>query len=428
MSKKENVNNQTVKGITLFSAFLTLFSSLSFSLPSHVKKAEAWEVITYDKTLYVDLSLSFEQDNLTEGYAFQYEDPNKEVVKVPLAYIDNGIFQTSEEIPLFNGSSPNRFGIYQEDNGTLVIDSWFSDWSPLLKDNYNYVCLDLDSSSEEAVGFGYYGNKIKDNLDATAATQRVWLRNENQAFYDLDPWGFSYQNVVYYEYGEDDYGYTIMAKTTTTFDNRNYYYVDIPKEVRNISFLRMPSNESHNFIIDSEAPIVMATYGLCYEANPMIDMDWNEINTVNVSDADAYLLGKVVEAYLTYGKEASNGADSTTISNLFNTWFKNKSASSEDLKNVKILDYGGDAYINGEYNPSVPKSGTYSVNEKWNAICSKAGIDPKTGEKRSFSIDFSFFGNKTFLSFLVIFLFGLLGIGTWLFMVLRRRRLRTKES
>ena len=111
MNKKGTINNQTIKGITLFSVLLTLVSSLSFSLSSHVKKAEAWEVITYDKTLYVDLSLSLEQDNLTEGYAFQYEDPNKEVVKVPLAYIDNGIFQTSEEIPLFNGSFPNRFGI-----------------------------------------------------------------------------------------------------------------------------------------------------------------------------------------------------------------------------------------------------------------------------------------------------------------------------
>ena len=427
MNKKGTTNNQTIKGITLFSALLTLVSSLSFSLSS-IKNIKAWEVITYDKTIYVDLSLNLEQDETTEGCAFQYEDPDKEVVKVPLAYLDNGIFQTSEEIPLFNGSSPNRFGIYQEDNGTLVQDLWFSDWSPLLKDNYNYVCLDLDSSNEEAVCFGYYGHKIKDNLDATAATQRVWLRNENQAFYDLDPWDTPYQNAVYYECGEDDYGYTIMAKTTNTFDNRNYYYADIPKEVRNISFLRMSSSESHDFIIDSEAPIVMATYGLCYEANPMIDKDWDEINTVNVSDADAYLLGKVVEAYLTYGKEASNGADSTTIINLFNTWFKNKSASSEDLKNVKILDYGGDAYINGEYNPDVPKSGVYSVNEKWSTICSIAGIDPKTGEKRSFNIDFSFFGNKAFLSFLVIFLFGLLGIGGWLFMILRRRRLRAKES
>ena len=113
-------------------------------------------------------------------------------------------------------------------------------------------------------------------------------------------------------------------------------------------------------------------YGVCYSyINDKYD-------TSIVYGADATLLSLVVEAYLTYGKSDSNGATKSTISNLNETWFKNKSATNDDLNNTKILDYSGYSKNNNSYE-GLTKDTQYSVNEKWNTMLSGSGANQKEG-------------------------------------------------
>ena len=121
-------------------------------------------------------------------------------------------------------------------------------------------------------------------------------------------------------------------------------------------------------------------FGACYY------IDDTDIITSSVSGASAHILGMVVEAYLTYGKNDSNGAVKQTLINLYNTWFKNKSATDEELKSQKIMDYTGYT-ANGNSYEGLEKNSYFSVNEKWNTMCSQVGIDPKTGKERNAFLD-----------------------------------------
>ena len=145
------------------------------------------------------------------------------------------------------------------------------------------------------------------------------------------------------------------------------------------------------------------------------------MTTTNVNGADATLLSLVVESYLTYGKDNSNGCTESTIKNLFNTWFRNKSASSDDLKNTKILDYTGYA-ANGNSYEGLVKNAYFSINEKWNTMCSQVGIDPNTGEARG--IDWSWFQSNTFKIILIIGGTSLIVIGGVVVLLIVRKRKR----
>ena len=126
-----------------------------------------------------------------------------------------------------------------------------------------------------------------------------------------------------------------------------------------------------------------------------------------------------MESYLTFGKSPSNGCIETTIVNVFNTWFKNKSASKDDLKNAKILDYTGYA-ANGNSYEGLTKNATFSVNEKWNTMCSQASIDPNTGLHRS--VDLSWFKTNEFKGVLVIGGTALLVTGVLVVLLMMRKK------
>ena len=161
------------------------------------------------------------------------------------------------------------------------------------------------------------------------------------------------------------------------------------------------------------------SYGMCYFAN-METMDKFEISVGTVYGASAAILGMVVESYLTYGKDDSNGCTETTIKNLFNTWFRNKSASSDELKTTKIKDYTGYDSKTGSYE-GYEKTGLYSVSEKWNTMCSQVSIDPNTGEHRS--IDISWFQSEKFKATLIIGGVALVSIGgVIVFLIIKKKR------
>ena len=236
--------------------------------------------------------------------------------------------------------------------------------------NYNYICL---SSDKKALGYGYYKDSIS-NPGATYKTQRVWINNGNSYFYEDDAWGNGCQNVLGYYYN-GAWNTIRMQKA-----EGSYYYADIPYEVGSAHFMRMSSNVNeedesvaeHRYLAYKDE-LVSLSYGVCYLCGTSSLDDFSKITTSIVYGADATLLSLVVEAYLTYGKADSNGATSSTITNLKSTWFDNKSATADDLKNTKILDYTGYS-ANGNSYEGLTKNASFSVNEKWNTMLSGAGV------------------------------------------------------
>ena len=76
-----------------------------------------------------------------------------------------------------------------------------------------------------------------DNPGATYKTQRVWLSNDNEYFYED-----GYKNNVSYSYQDKNYVIE-MPSIINTYDNKTYYYADIPYEVSTMSFLRMKDSD-----------------------------------------------------------------------------------------------------------------------------------------------------------------------------------------
>ena len=224
-----------------------------------------------------------------------------------------------------------------------------------------------------------YGSKI-DNPGATYATQRIWLSNDNTYFYENDEYGVPCKNGIRYQV--DNNYYVIEMPYVMNSNSMKLYYADVPYRVTSISFLRLSGSTEHEYKIYQEANVSSLSYGVCYYAGNSSLEDYSNLTMNPVYGANAIVLSRVVEAYLTYGKDDSNGCTSFTIKNLFNTWFKNKSASKDDLKDAKIWDYTGYA-ANGNKYDGLTKNAQFSVNEKWNTMCSQAGIDPNTGLERN---------------------------------------------
>ena len=245
-------------------------------------------------------------------------------------------------------------------------------------------------------------DEITPNPGATYKTQRIWLSNHIE-----EP----YENYVYYQY--NNLNYTIkMESIINVYDSSTYHYVDVPYQVTSIHFIEM----SNEHTVNRDITIDTLTYGTCYTYDSN-----SSVTTTVVNGADATLLSLVVEAYLTYGKDNSNGCTESTIKSLFNTWFRNKSASAEDLKSTKILDYTGYA-ANGNSYEGLEKNAYFSVNEKWNTMCSQVGIDPNTGEARD--IDWSWLQSRTFKMILIIGGTSLIVVGGVVVLLIVRKRRR----
>ena len=148
---------------------------------------------------------------------------------------------------------------------------------------------------------------------------------------------------------------------------------------------------NHNYLIYQDTFISKLDYGVCYYVGISSLEDFNNISTATVFSADANMLGLVVEAYLTYGKDDSNGSTKDTVTNLNNTWFVNKSATDAELKKQMIMDYNGYAN-NGNSYKGLKKEASYSVHEKWNTMKSHAGL--RTG--------FNFFKDLEALPIIII--------------------------
>ena len=394
-------------GFLLLSLSLTGLTGLS-SRPS-----QAWDVVSpRDKTLYVDLSLcNMPSEERTYSFSYVVEEVEYEIELLPL---NHDIYQTKFFIPasVLALSSPEFIvHAYQGEEEVFHIELGEH---PFALPNYDYVCLD----EEGVIGYGYY-KAARKNPGATYATQRVFLVNDNEAFYGLDEWGSTCINAVGYQ-SEGGYDMVAMDMIPGLKSGKDYYFADIPEEVTSLEFLCLSSGENHGYLHYASAAVTSLSYGVCYYAGVGTLDDYSKVKTDIVEDADAGMIATVVESYLTYGKGDANGCTELTVSNLYNTWFARKAATSEELKATKILDYTGYS-ANGNSYVGLEKTSSFSVNEKWNTMCSQAGIDPNTGKKRSF---FSFldFSNPILLIVLVVGVGAVVSLGVMLYMLKKKKQ------
>ena len=289
----------------------------------------------------------------------------------------------------------------------------------LKENNYNYVCLSSyeEEKKPKTKGYGYFGEKVN-NPGASYATQRVWLNNQNSDFYANDDWGTPCKNAIGY-YDKDKWNVIVMPSVINSYDSNVYYYADIPASLTSIHFMRVSQSENHSYLVYQDRLINSLNYGACYFSGINGYDDYLNMYNAPVMSADATLLSMVVESYLTYGKDLSNGCVESTIKNLFSTWFANKSATNDDLKNAKILDYTGYS-SNGNSYEGLTKNSSFSVNEKWNTMCSQADIDPKTGEARGNWL--LSFGSNTMALVIIGGVSVVAVIGALIYIILKRKK------
>lgn len=343
-------------------------SLISFLTPDSQITSAAVETV---KTIYVDLSECIETNYEELNVTFQLVEEGG--WEISLSHLDGGIFASSTpvEVASFSKTIETYQFSWAIDETQYIVT--FEGVMPLYEETNNYVCLSeyREDNPEPIKGFGYYGTRKK-NPGATCLTQRVWLYDADSEYMGGYAVGYIKEGVLQL---------ANMETTVNSFDRFVYRFADIPYELTEAYFIKLSG-----FCTDfcAKTPLI---YGSCFKIRD------SSLTTGIVDGAGAGLLGMVVEAYLTYGSSPSNGSVGSTISTVFQTFFKNKSASSEDMKETKILDYGGGSYKEGRYDPDVPKSTYYTVNEKWNTLCSQAGIDPKTGEARGWSLVLGFSGD-----------------------------------
>ena len=346
-------------------AFVTLLAT-SISFKTDERRLSDENNDGSNKIIYIDVSLN---QTLKDNNPY-------------LHFVNGNIEQT------INLILDNDYIYHTESNVSFVGDGYYEiccstefvtehlDNTILSRDNYNYICVGVSKSFN---GYGYYGNKMI-NPGATYKTQRVWLYNTSSYFTTNDDWGSKRTTAIGYHY-DNKWSVIEMSNVINTYDKKVYYYADLPIGVTSINFMATSSNNNHKYLVYENLAIEKLSYGVCYCITDVSSDDRLEITNIVVNGADAMLLSMVVEAYLTLSKDISNGAYSETIKKLFTTWFEKKSASSDDLKNTKILDYTG-YNDNGNSYEGLEKNASFSVSEKWNTLCSQAGIDPKTGKSR----------------------------------------------
>ena len=325
--------------LSLFSVELLLPLRIGAGSFSFYKRANA--LAENNKYVYIDLSNNSKYLETTANPCLVYNN----YIEVALSEINasNPIFRSNNVISseiLTKGFTVECF------NGTFK-----SDLVTFTNDGINIVTIGDDYS---VLGYGTYGNRIE-NPGATYRTQRVWLYSESTHNYGV-------------RYVSDNLIKEIeMVNITNTFDGRKYYYADIPYLMDRVTFV-----EISNYVTYKETEIDSLAYGVCYSLNN------DGFSYIRVPDSDAIMLSKVVEAYLTYGKDNSNGTTLSTVKSLFNTWFVSKSASKDDLSSISIMDYTGYTQ-NGNSYERLEKNAWFRVDTKWNAMCAQVGIDPDTG-------------------------------------------------
>ena len=231
--------------------------------------------------------------------------------------------------------------------------------------NYDLIVFDeyINSSPCRIYACGYYCPNREENA-ASYLTQRIWLKADNDTNEEFA--------VAYNE--NNKIAFKTMNTVTNFAMNENFNYVDIPFDVEQVNFVS-GKLDSKFFLVSREFFVSSLTYGVCYNVKPKSQ----ELDYIEISGADANLLSFVLEGYLTYGSNKSNGCIKDTIKNIFFTWFKNKSATTKELRSTKILDYSGYSK-NGNSYEGLTKDTSYSVYEKWLTLCENVGINAKTGK------------------------------------------------
>ncbi len=345
----------------------------------------------FEKFLYVDISLfSFDE---TLFPVISYKDPAEAVIF--LDEIGNGIYVSATKIPNQVLSDLNygfEISFINESKTKQLSSIWVSGGSALRNKEYNYICLSAFINSEGFVdvdSFGIYAEKKK-NPGATYETQRIWISDVD----DGGTYAFKCSWAAAYE-KDGDVSIVGMPYLVNPNDGMRYYYADFPFEITSIRFLKMANDEIHRYSVYLDKLIKNISYGGCYAVNN------EEVVTKKTTGADAFMLGCVVEAFLTFGTAPSNGATKETIVNVYATWFANKFATENDLKAARILDYSGYA-ANGNSYIGLTKTLSYSVHEKWNGLCSRAGVDPSTGELKKNWFDSLFNGSASVWTIMVV--------------------------
>ena len=353
---------------------LLTFTLLPLVVFSATPKRNASSFLVYadgevpSKTIYVDFSNNTKF--LEEGSAPYLKYKTDKDYKVSLFLDKDNIYKTETNIPLSVFSNDKQTFEIHAFNGTYKTAAMKGGSTSLKNDFYDYILLGSYEGGSTATieGYGIYNSIIVENPGATYETQRIWLCDSSLNDKSLE-YAVGFDN-------NSQYQVTPMSKITNSYDSVNYYYVDIPYEQKSLHFLKISNVENHNYLINQDFPVSYIMYGACYFGGSTEDA-FKNIHTEVVRGADYIILGLVVEAYLTYGRYTSNGCTNTTVSTLEKTWFKEASATKEQLKENKISDYSGYSK-NGNSYEGLLKDSLYSINEKWNTMKSQAGIGAKT--------------------------------------------------
>ena len=355
----------------------------------------ALSFVNFNKPVEVEASTTYSERSLYFNLAEVLDNVNNP----HLTYADKSVTLVSSNSSNIYKTETNISNDIFNLTGTSFVLHINNEISSLLDESklkdicYNYLVV---GNNNTVSSYGFYEDKVPTPEDATYKTQRVWLYEDNK-----EQCSVGYIN-------EDRFEIVDMKQIKNTADEEIYQYIDIPCLVSNIYFLKTNNHE-----ITKSAKVASLQYGVCYH--------WGEagLGTMLVPSADITLIARVVEAYLTYGENDSNGATIYTLKNVFSTWFLYKSATDDDMKSITIKDYIGWAANGNKYDGLEEKLGTFAVNVKWNTMCSRVGIDPKTGEARN---PFSWLGDPKVIFFLVIALVGIAGIALFAVILIRKKK------
>ena len=326
--------------------------------------------------------------------------------KVPVAALNNSS----------NGFRPYVWGaVNGEGEGDCSVH-WISN-SVLQYDNYNYVLVPATCPDEYGTRtFGYYGDKTS-NPGASADTQRVWLKNDNSDFYNNDDWGTGCKNAIGYTYAAS-WHVMYMECVENAKNHNDYFYADIPASVTDVHFMRMSAATGHQYAVYQDAYISTLSYGVCHFAGTANYGDFVNITTGVVYGADEVLLSAVLSGYVVCTSDASNGANQTTVHNLFGTWIENKDGTTDMETTIKD-------YVSGSYTAQDPdsydglsKTADWSLEAKWNALCDHANVNPTTGVALSKTTTFvpaQSASNEALIAIITISAISLLAVGGYFF-------------
>lgn len=412
-----------------FKKLLIALSGLALSMGAAVgvglgvKDSDNETRATNDKYIYVDFDLNSKFKEAEANPWVRYYNGSQNYVQ--LNHVSNNIYRTASQIP--SAVLTNRsygFEIYcynQAEQGNDCTTTWIFGNGVLQYDNYNYLCVGayVKDSQNTIKGFGYYGTKTT-NPDASANTHRVWLKNDTPYFYGNDDWGVQCKNVIGYSYNSA--WYEIVMPAVQNVRNSNYYfYADIPLTVTSVHFMRKSQGTNHDYLTYLDAYVETLSYGVCYYSGTSNYDDFVNISAGSVDASDEAVLSAVLSAYVVCTNTAANGANQTTVHNLYGTWIEHKHGSTD--MDTTFKDYANGAYTgHGNSYSGLSKNTDWKLSEKWEALCKHASVNPSTGALLRTTVEpiVTESNNTAMITVLASSVIALLAVGGYFF--LRRKQ------